>query len=121
MHYPQKTETEAENQKKHQPQVKDEKKLHLENQQMCYMTITSPPANASNIQNLSNRSRKNVVEKHLPKRCTAALLDDIRIGDRIINADGVKGIITDIYIGKKNSEKHYYLGLKHGVTLLYII
>jgi len=38
-----------------------------------------------------------------------------------MSADGIKGTVADIYISSKKYEKHYYLRLKHGVTLLYVI
>jgi hypothetical protein len=70
--------------------------------------------------NVSNRSHKTSPEKHLPKRCTTAQLEQGLTGDHITNADGIKGVVAEVHISQKRSEKHYYLKLKHGITLLFI-
>ncbi|RBQ08921.1 hypothetical protein [Pedobacter miscanthi] len=115
MQYPQKNITEAKNQQDDHPFDNDEKNLSN--------TITAryPENGTLERKNPSNRSRKTSAEKQLPKRCTAEELDKIRIGDHILTADGTKGVIADIEVKKKNSEKHYYFRLQHGKTLLYII
>lgn len=122
MDYPEQIRNEPGNQKETLKSEGGRRTSVPELKEHTYMKTEIYPAyNVANIKNCSNRKRKSLPEKHLPKRCSMDQLDEIRIGDRIINADGIKGIVADICINGKKHEKHYYIRLKHGITLLYIV
>jgi len=79
------------------------------------------PFTAPERKSASNRSRKISIIKNLPKRCTNEILESIRLGDHIYTAEGIKGIVSIIYVKRHKNETHYYFTLKKGKTLLYII